>query len=425
MDQNTEKKNWLKRLQYDSWEPEILISGIVIYGLFKIFPYVDELHIYLQNYSSDFFARGTADENIFALVKVSISWLIFGFITHLFLRSFWVAYIGLSYVYKNEIDHKSLKYKKLFLKDIEKQKSITKNIENLESICSTIFSISILFFMNVLGLIFFAIVMALCVYLWLELFPDKTDFRIFDYILVTILITSVVDYLSSGLLKRIPYVNKVYYPFYKLVSYLTLAPFYRKIYYTFITNHKKWKVFLFLTLFIAITFVSTNLIKIGVSNGLDLSPTIYADKVMSPKFFLDEADDISDIFWLTSQNIDTQILEVFVVHTPAYEDEVIKPLCDYNQNIKKDSVNTNKIKLDCLNQFFELELDEKTVDAEFIYTRSYKTNQNGLKYYIPIDSLKRGRHSVSLYYNFYNDEKDTIYKRLKAKTDFYKETSIQ
>jgi len=417
-----DKKHWLKRLQNESWEPEILISGIVIYGLFKIFPYVDDLHLYLEYYASDFFSRGTADENIFALLKVSIFWLIFGFITHLFLRSFWVAYIGLSYVYKNGINYQTLKYDELFIKDKLKQGSISKSIENLESICSTIFSVSILFFMNVLGLIFFAMVVAFGVYLWIELFPEQLDFQIFDYILLVITILSVVDYLSSGYLKRIPYFNKVYFPIYKLVSFLTLAPLYRKIYYTFITNHKKWKVFLFLALFISITLFSVNFIKNGIGNGLDLSPTISADHVMSPQFFLDEAeeDDISSIFWLLSQNINSQTLEVFVVHTPAYEEMHIQPLCGYAKKAINDSIDINNLKLNCLDQFFHIELDKTPIKADFIYTRSNKSKQNGLKYFIPIDSLERGRHSISLYYNFYNQKKDTVFKRLQAKTSFYK-----
>jgi hypothetical protein len=53
--EETPKKDWLKRLQNESWEPEILISGIVIYGLFKVFPYLEELHRYLENYGSAFF----------------------------------------------------------------------------------------------------------------------------------------------------------------------------------------------------------------------------------------------------------------------------------------------------------------------------------------------------------------------------------
>ncbi len=418
--ENFAKTKWLKHLQDGSWEPEILISGIVIYGLFKIFPYVDELHLYLENYVSDFFSRGTVDDNILVLLKISISWLIFGFISHLILRSFWVAYIGLSYVYKKDLDFNYLKYNKLYLKTIAKQKPITFNIEKLESICSTIFSISILFFMNVLGLIFLIAVIGLGVFLWLELFPEKTDFTIFNNILQGVLIFSVIDYLTSGLLKRIPYLNKIYYPIYKVINILTLAPLYRKIYYTFITNHKKWKIFIFLALFISITVMSALTIRFGLGNGLSLRPNAYGDQVMSPQYYLDEADkNISNVLWMPSQKVDSQTLEVFVVHTPMFEDK-IKSLCGFEQKIKREDADVDNIKTDCLSEFYKLKIDDITIKTTPFYTKSYKTKQDGLKYFIPVDSLARGQHNIKLYYNFYNKEKDTVYNRLQAKTAFYK-----
>ena len=60
--QSENKTNqWLKDLQDKSWEPEILISGIVIFGLFKIFPLVEDLHTYFDNYGSAFLRSNTFD----------------------------------------------------------------------------------------------------------------------------------------------------------------------------------------------------------------------------------------------------------------------------------------------------------------------------------------------------------------------------
>jgi hypothetical protein len=206
---------------------------------------------------------------------------------------------------------------------------------------------------------------------------------------------------------------------------LTLAPLYRKIYYTFITNHRKWKVFLFLAVFSLITFISTLVVKGDFYNGIELRPNDYADNVISPIYFLDEAEgELSKVLWMPSQKIGTQILEAFVVHMPAFEDD-IKSLCDYNKSLNNDSLNKDEIKLNCLNQFYDLRLNDQTITSQFFYTKSIKTGQDGLKYFIPIDSLERGRHTIKLYYNFYNKGKDTIYKNLWAKTEFYKSTPKQ
>jgi len=44
-----DKKNWLQGLQEGSWDPEILISGIVLYGLFSMFPLIENLSHYFKN----------------------------------------------------------------------------------------------------------------------------------------------------------------------------------------------------------------------------------------------------------------------------------------------------------------------------------------------------------------------------------------
>jgi hypothetical protein len=71
-----DQKNWLQRLQEGSWEPEILISGIVLYGLFQLFPLIAELDHYLEHYGLIIFSGGNINENITALLTVSVVWLI-------------------------------------------------------------------------------------------------------------------------------------------------------------------------------------------------------------------------------------------------------------------------------------------------------------------------------------------------------------
>ncbi|MDR9401746.1 MAG: hypothetical protein RI558_10040 [Psychroflexus sp.] len=134
-----DKKNWLQRLQEASWELEILISGIVLYGLFSMFPVVDELGYYFSNYGLSVFSRGTTGNNIIALLKASIGWLIAGFISHLLFRSVWAAYIGLTYIYDDQTSVDKFKYAPRFKKSIVKQLNYRKQIIKLEKISSSLF----------------------------------------------------------------------------------------------------------------------------------------------------------------------------------------------------------------------------------------------------------------------------------------------
>jgi hypothetical protein len=119
---------WLLRVQEQSWEPEILVSGIVLYGLFQLPALLERLQHFLSHFSFEVFSGGTADESMIAVLKVANVWLIGGFMVHLLLRSIWVALVGLSYVYKNGVDithlEKGLHYLELYYQSQEEGASV-------------------------------------------------------------------------------------------------------------------------------------------------------------------------------------------------------------------------------------------------------------------------------------------------------------
>ena len=416
-----DKKNWLQRLQEGSWEPEILISGIVLYGLFSMFPVVDDLGHYLNNYSLSVFSRGTVGESIVALLKISIGWLIAGFVSHLLFRSVWAAYIGLTYIYDDQTNVDKFKYATRFKKGIVKQLNYRKQIIKLEKISSSLFALSFLIFMNILGITFLVLVIGISIYLWIRFFPERTDLSIFTIILNTVLVTYLIDYLSLGLLKRIPYLNKVYYPFYKLISWLLLSPLYRNIYYGFIANHKRWKVISFLVLFVIITIVAEETIRGRLKSSLIFTPHGFKEFVMQPQHYASQANgDYSDNIWIPQRTINSHILKTFVVHRSTFEEDDIKKICDFDRLKKQYPEKVDSLKLACLQQFYHLELDQEVVDSPVYYTKSRHSNQDGLLHYIDISQLKKGKHELRLYYKLYNDEKDTIFKQFRSRVGFYK-----
>lgn len=421
MDNNYDKKTWLKRLQYDSWEPEILISGIVIYGLFKIFPSVEDLGIYLNNYGGKFMTQGNVDDNIIILVEISLSWLIAGFIIHLLLRSIWVAYIGLSYLHNGNIDVKKLKYKERFTKQISKRFQYESLIEKLEKACSSVFSLSFLFFMNVLGFIFLFTLLGIFLFIALKLFPEQTDYSILSVILVTLFLINIIDYLTLGLLKRLPYVNKIYYPIYKFISFITLAPLYKNIYYSFILIYKKRTVIFFLVGFILITAFSYVNKSTTLYSGTLLKPFENKENVLKPENYLDQyGGKISEKLWIPSQTINSNYLEAFVVHTSKWEQDKIKPLCQYDKQVKANPKQKDSIKITCLKKFYQLKIDGVNVKADAFYSTNKITNQDGLKHFIDISHLSKGVHEIQLFYNFYIKDQDTIKAKRFDRFKFFK-----
>ena len=286
-----ERGNWLQRLQEGSWEPEILISGIVLYGLFQIPPLVDQLDFFMEHYGGRIFSGGTTNENAASLLQVSTAWLILGFISHLLFRSVWAAFVGLSYVYQDGPRPDKLKYPSIYRKKMERYQNFQPQIIKLEKICSTLFAISFLLFMNIVGLVFLFLVISGFVALWFYFFPEANDFSTFNAVIVPLLGLYLLDYITLGWLKRIPYFNRLYYPVYRILGILTLAPLYRSIYYTLVNHHKGWKVSLGIFLFVAITALVTvnanSPVKLG--NMLNLRPFRSDKVIMFHKHYRDMA----------------------------------------------------------------------------------------------------------------------------------------
>lgn len=426
-----DQNNWLRRLQEGSWEPEILISGIVLYGLFQLFPLIAQLDHYLEHYGTLVFSRGAVNENITAMLTVSVIWLITGFISHLLLRSVWAAFIGLSYVYGNGVQLQKLRLGPRFRKHLSGQLEYEPQIIRLEKICSSIFAISFLIFMNILGLLFFFMLISGLIALWLEVFPEKNDFTWLNLILIPVLFIYLLDYLSLGRLKRLRYFSKAYYPFYRLLSTLTLSPLYRNIYYGIATNHKSWKVILFLVTFTVSTLAGVVFLRGTAPRGstvrtspqlaLDLRPGLDATGAMYHGHYRDQMqDEPSNTIWIPSARVEGQVLQAFVVHRSFEEDNLIKPSCHYDSLSQVEGTNLDSLKLACLRQFYRLKVDDELASTEMFYLVNRHTAQDGLMSYLDISHLNRGGHVLKLYYYFYSKKAGEMLESKVAEVEFFK-----
>lgn len=423
--QQEQPDHWLARVQEQSWEPEIIISGIVLYALYQIPDIIGRLEHFLTNYSWPIFSAGSADEVLISLLIVANVWLIIGFTVHLFLRSVWVAYVGLSYVHKDGIRVSRLRFRERYNQLLFKDAGFRNNIIRLERVCSTSFAVSFLLFMCVLGAFFALSVVALLISLYVTLFPDQGSFPWLDPVLTIIALVFIIDFVTLGWLKRIPYFSKVYYPVYRLMSWLTLSPLYRRIYYGLISNLPKWKAALGMIGFIvaSIFMVFSIRTETNVADVLSLRLSNTAERSMFPGHYEDLMDDRpSNTVQIPSDVIQDNHLRVFVVHRSAFEERYIKPLCDYEA--RKDSVDQDALKLECLDAFYDLKLDSQLVATDFVYFHNARTNQEGLLAYLDIAHLDKGRHDLSVVYNFY-DEEGKYNDREVAVVEFFKASGAE
>lgn len=115
--------SWLQRVAEQSWEPELLISGLAVFATSQLPAYVRELFQYYQfNFQVDV---GIIDELLpFLAVSVfltALQVLSFAFIFHFVIRAFWVGLMGLNSVFPNGINYDKLENSELYKNEIKRR----------------------------------------------------------------------------------------------------------------------------------------------------------------------------------------------------------------------------------------------------------------------------------------------------------------
>jgi len=129
-----ETPKWLKHLQENSWEAEILISGGAIFSLFQL---VDLLIPFRQSLRATTYLPGL-NETLLVLVVHGVT---IGFIIHLLLQGFWIALICLRNAYPEGVNFSRLNLSGHFLAQ-PKKSNLTKQIIQLDKLNGLIFSTS-------------------------------------------------------------------------------------------------------------------------------------------------------------------------------------------------------------------------------------------------------------------------------------------
>lgn len=417
---------WLKKTQQNSWEPEIFISGIVLFGLLQVPEYLNEFRFYFKR---EIFGISSDIDTLVAILITGLQWLTFGLILHLFFRGIWIGLVGLSYVFPKGIRRENLNYQNKFKHKINTIPDFTNQIIRLEKISSSIFSISYFLFMSILGgYIFFVATIAAPIYLFFYLGPyDFNDainspalrkaVNIYVMVILSLGAIHMFDFLSLGLLKQSKYLARVYYPFHRAVSWLTLSTLYRNIYYILISNFRKWKVVVFIVCFIILTFIVatfhvnnssvgyqlSQLEFYGISNGNVVSSSAYDNLNSGPKN--QRASIQSDI-------IKDDVLRLFITHYSYYDDSV-KTLCDFKTLDNKYSMDS--LKLVCVSNFYKIHIGDSVYQNLTWKFHSKSNNKHrGIITYINISNLDTGLHDLHIELaNWFNSNYQLI--------QFYKE----
>ncbi|WP_424000487.1 hypothetical protein [Maribacter sp. IgM3_T14_3] len=403
-------KSWLDKLQQESWQLELLISGFAIFGLVSLMEVIDikRAEAYLANMPG-------LGRLLQTLMACSF-FFVFNLLLHVLLRGLWIGAIGLRYV-SGEIDFEKLNYSEKFSIYLKRKiGSFDRYISQLEDYCSILFSLTFLLVFYFIG---FSVISALLGFIVsfiseLEFISDATEDIITKSIYILFGITAFIvfiDFLGQGFLKKRKWTSKLYFPIYWVYSKLTLSFLYRPIAYNFLDNKLGKRISLFLVPVYTIIATLSSLYYVN-SNYLyslfESSPSYahnlnYEDEITEPTEFVGFAS-------IPSKVIREPFLKVFIPYTeiketfvfainnslePEEDDKGFKSnIVVINSNdtvdyVKKEAKLAEYLK--SINTLYTLKIDSTILTSDFIITKNAK-KRKGFETYLDIEYLKKGKH---------------------------------
>lgn len=405
-----EQKSWLERLKNESWEAELLVSAVAIYGTFQLFGIVQWCtNFFINNlnpsqYNIAYFIV------LFGLLGVSI--LTSMFIIHFVIRAYWVGLVGLNSVFPDYSLEDSA-YSKIYTKKIISiLPKLKESIQKVDELCSVIFSVAFSF-------LFIYGYSAIVATIYLLIYNKLSQF-IPSYILlipVGIIMAGTVLQILVGIFanlkinrekEKIQHLNFVLF---KYLHILGFGPLYKnllQVFMIFSSNFKKKKsitYLMFLFMFSGMIVFAAQIPKTNMFYFIRMSKfSSYFDeyKIYSDYYKLDNKE---NNFLLSpeiqSEKINENTLEIFIP-SYKYEQNIREKVCgdfksdDTKTKAENKLANAEYLK-DCYKKTNLIFIDNKPILVDFLrYNNHPRTNQFGLLCFIDIKDLKKGLHNIKV-----------------------------
>lgn len=416
--QSADFKKLLDKLQQESWQLELIISGFAIYGLFLgIEPLEIEALKAMKN-------DETLGLQILSTLLTSVYVLILLLLTHVVLRGIWIGAIGLRYV-SGDIEYDNLHYTEKFTSFLRKKVgSFDRYISRLENICSTLFALAFL-------MVFFFISYFMVIGVFTMIYGFLDDLKsisetfskvvtiVFATIYIVCTIIYAVDFLGGGILKKNKLSAKIFFPIYRVFGFITLSFLYRPLVYNFLDQkNARWVAILIFPIYLLAGTLSASFGRLN-SNYLIVdqnTSSLYTNKENYEDELLEDIDLVRFVS-IPSKVIEKPYLPVFIGFNAWMEDAVFEG--DSTLIPKKDkrgygfkldrfissAQGGGSIKIDNssramdyqrrylkgFGELFRLHIDSTVHSNNFGMTAN-KKGRFGFETYLDIENLTKGKH---------------------------------
>lgn len=420
MEQNTEQSSlseWLDSIQQDSWQLELIISGFVIFLMIGAWTPVNDLEFELAQLveANVSFRLGST---FYYTLRVAYQVLLGCLIIHVILRGLWIAAVGLRSV-SGEIEYDQVPVEDRYRQFLRGSTgSFDGYIERLERNCSIVFSVAFLLFFCFLSIasFFTSSLLATEVVNWITTGKFRWGYGLgSNYLGLIMLVLGLVyfiDFATLGFFKRYRYTHHWYYYFYRFMGWITLARFYRPLYYNLIDQRFGRRLARLLPILVLLFFTIASLrySKFGYYpfNFADGKAWVY------DRFYDDESEPKTvsriSIVTLGSKYPVNDYVEVFAPYRPYLHDPVIRkrfPELEvgrftgvklrggFNIGAIRNEAAVNDSLLRAIQTTRRLYLNDSLVtDIPPRYHFHLQREQPGLLYTLPVHQLPVGEHYV-------------------------------
>lgn len=413
-------KSWLQYITEQSWEPELLISGLAIYATLKMPGLFSEAYNYYQyNLQA---GTGIFDEMLPLLIYCVFTTIAYvlaaSFIMHFIVRAFWVGFIGLMSVYRHGIKYQDLPYSDLFKEEARKKLGTPERMAmNLDQISSLIFSIAfsivlIMIAVSILYLIFFLFYNVLKLFVSASFFDTYASILYYTFLAFVITYVAAIYILNLKRFRSNPRLARWHFNLTWNLNAIIMPVVYKPLQFiqlTFLSNisTKRFMTYytvLFISFFGVLFTVMLHRMDANIfdtRNYYATSSSVRHVELQEYSTTVDE-DDLLLNAVIEKPVISSGMMNTFIPY-PKQLDEMLNRFCD-TANLP-DSLNTSKRRelinqhnIDCAERFFSFAVDDSVqLNGDLMFARHPVTGQRGYQSYLDVSGLTAGRHMFSLH----------------------------
>lgn len=433
-------KKWLDILQQESWQLELIISGVAILGLFQAFEPIIKITNSVAAKTIGNSTLSTISGIGFAAIIICLLSLTICLIIHVILRGLWIGAVGLRY-FSGDIDYEVLNYTDKFKNYLQKRiGSFDKYIAKLEDYCSIIFALSFLLVFFFLSFFITIGVVAALVAIIDGLFGTSVIGEVIGTIILVFMFIAIFltafDFFTQGFLKKKKWIGVIYFPIYRLMSRITFSFLYRPLLYNLLDNKLGKRILaVLLPVFIGgLLLFSVNIRESNFHIDRWANRAEYARALNYDDEIVDRESAFVRGAAIPSKIMKESALPIFIKHRIAIEDVIYKidstlvPENDergyesgginFQFNIESDSTAYPKFQkyIRLLEEVITIKLDDTIIPASYIMSHNLK-NQRGYETVLDLKDVSRGMHTLHITRK--DQRSDSIITRDVARIPFW------